>query len=122
MPPCNRICQATTMRRTAGIKNNIGTRVERREKGSDRLPPYLIPFAANLSASSALHSCQGAVILCPFRAISKGIKPSFFASRVALLSNAREQPSHAQLRVMIDHPRAALRAPTWPRSRGALAP
>ena len=41
MPPCNRICQATTMRRTAGIKNNIGTRVERREKGSDRLPPYL---------------------------------------------------------------------------------
>ena len=37
---CPRICQATTMRRTAGIKNNIGTRVERREKGSDRLPPY----------------------------------------------------------------------------------
>ena len=33
------ICQATTMRRTAGIKNNIGTRVERREKPSDRLPP-----------------------------------------------------------------------------------
>ena len=28
------------MRRTAGIENNIGTRVERREKGSDRLPPY----------------------------------------------------------------------------------
>ena len=24
-----------------GIKNNIGTRVERREKPSDRLPPYL---------------------------------------------------------------------------------
>ena len=40
MPPCNRICQATTMRRTAGIKNNIGTRVETREKGSDRLPPH----------------------------------------------------------------------------------
>ena len=39
MPPCNRICQATTMRRTAGITNKIGTRVERREKGSDRLPP-----------------------------------------------------------------------------------
>ena len=38
---CPRICQATTMRRTAGIKNNIGTRVERREKGSDRLPPYI---------------------------------------------------------------------------------
>ena len=36
---CPRICQATTMRRTAGIKNNIGTRVERREKGSDLLPP-----------------------------------------------------------------------------------
>ena len=38
-PPCNRILEATTMRRTAGIKNNIGTRVERREKPSDRLPP-----------------------------------------------------------------------------------
>ena len=37
---CPRICQATTMRRTAGIKNNIGTRVERREKGSDPVPPY----------------------------------------------------------------------------------
>ena len=67
------------------------------------------------------HSCQAAQISCPFRAISKGIKPSFTASRVALLSNAREQPSHAQPRVIIYHPRAALRAPTWPRSRGALA-
>ena len=38
--PCHRILEATTMRRTAGIKNKIGTRVERREKGSDRLPPY----------------------------------------------------------------------------------
>ena len=39
VPRCNRICQATTMRRTAGIKNNIGTRVERREKPSDlRIP------------------------------------------------------------------------------------
>ena len=28
------------MRRTAEIKNNIGTRVETREKGSDRLPPH----------------------------------------------------------------------------------
>ena len=37
---CPRICQATTMRRTAGIKNNIGTRVERREKASNSLPPY----------------------------------------------------------------------------------
>ena len=36
---CPRICQATTMRRTAGIKNNIGTRVERREKPSDSLTP-----------------------------------------------------------------------------------
>ena len=35
---CPRICQATTMRRTAGIKNNIGTRVERREKPSDPVP------------------------------------------------------------------------------------
>jgi hypothetical protein len=39
MPPCNRILEATTMRRTAGIKNKIGTRVVRREKPSDRLPP-----------------------------------------------------------------------------------
>ena len=39
-PPCNRILEATTMRRTAGIKNNIGTRVERRETGSDLLPPH----------------------------------------------------------------------------------
>ena len=38
---CPRICQATTMRRTAGIKNNIGTRVERREKLSNSLPPQL---------------------------------------------------------------------------------
>ena len=39
--PCHRILEATTMRRTAGIENKIRTRVERREKGSDRLPPYL---------------------------------------------------------------------------------
>ena len=34
------------MRRTAGVENNIGTRVERREKGSDRLPPYFDVGAA----------------------------------------------------------------------------
>ena len=38
--PCHRILEATTMRRTAGIENKMRTRVERREKGSDRLPPY----------------------------------------------------------------------------------
>ena len=38
--PCPWILQATTMRRTAGIKNKMRTRVERREKPSDRLPPY----------------------------------------------------------------------------------
>jgi hypothetical protein len=75
-----------------------------------------------LFTRSSPHSWQGAVILCPFRAISKGIKPSFFASRVALLSNAREQPPHAQARVMIYHLALARRAPTWPRSRGAFAP
>ena len=39
--PCPWILQATTMRRTAGIKNKMRTRVERREKGSDYLvaPP-----------------------------------------------------------------------------------
>jgi hypothetical protein len=38
--PCPWILQATTMRRTAGMENNIGTRVERREKPSDLLTPY----------------------------------------------------------------------------------
>jgi hypothetical protein len=38
--PCPWILQATIMRRTAGIKNKMRTRVERREKGSDRLPPH----------------------------------------------------------------------------------
>ena len=38
--PCPWILQATTMRRTAGMENKIRTRVERREKGSDRLPPH----------------------------------------------------------------------------------
>ena len=37
--PCHRICEATTMRRTAGIENKMRTRVERREKGSDPVPP-----------------------------------------------------------------------------------
>jgi hypothetical protein len=77
------------------------------------------------STSCTPHSCQGAEILCPFRAISKGIKPSFFASRVALLfvlSNAREQPPHAQPRVIIHHLVLARRAPTRQRSRGAFAP
>jgi hypothetical protein len=27
-------------KKTDPVENNIGTRVERREKGSDRLPPY----------------------------------------------------------------------------------
>ena len=44
-PPCNRILEATTMRRTAGIKNNIGTRVERREKPPNSLPPYFHPWS-----------------------------------------------------------------------------
>jgi hypothetical protein len=40
MPPCviGLIAQATIMRRTAGIKNKIRTRVARREKRSDLLP------------------------------------------------------------------------------------
>ena len=37
--PCPWILQATTMRRTAGMENKMRTRVDRREKGSDRLPP-----------------------------------------------------------------------------------
>ena len=37
--PCPRILEATTMRRTAGIENKMRTRVERREKGSDPVPP-----------------------------------------------------------------------------------
>jgi hypothetical protein len=39
-PPCNRILEATTMRRTAGIENKICTRVERREKPPNSLPPH----------------------------------------------------------------------------------
>ena len=38
--PCPWILQATTMRRTAGIENKIRTRVERREKPPNSLPPY----------------------------------------------------------------------------------
>ena len=37
--PCHRILEATAMRRTAGIENKIGTRVERREKPSRSAPP-----------------------------------------------------------------------------------
>ena len=37
--PCPWILQATTMRRTAGIENKIRTRVERREKPPNSLPP-----------------------------------------------------------------------------------
>jgi hypothetical protein len=37
--PCHRILEATTMRRTAGVENKIGTRVERREKPPNSLPP-----------------------------------------------------------------------------------
>ena len=37
--PCHRICEVTTMRRTAGRENKIGTRVERREKGSASAAP-----------------------------------------------------------------------------------
>ena len=71
---------------------------------SERENAFRSGGAAPRRADATPHSCQGAVILCPFRAISKGIKPSFFASRVALLSNAREQPPHAQARVMIYQP------------------
>ena len=39
--PCHRILEATTMRRTAGIENKMRTRVERRETGSDLLPPHI---------------------------------------------------------------------------------
>ena len=41
--PCPWILQATTMRRTAGIENKIRTRVERREKPPNSLPPYPRP-------------------------------------------------------------------------------
>ena len=37
------------------------------------------------------HSWAGTEILCPGRAISNGIKPTFCESRVAFLSNARER-------------------------------
>jgi hypothetical protein len=37
---CPWILQAPTMSAAIGTKNKMRTRVERREKGSDRLPPY----------------------------------------------------------------------------------
>ena len=39
MPPCPWICQATTMRRTAGIENKIASRVARGLFHGDRRPP-----------------------------------------------------------------------------------
>ena len=51
--PCPWILQATTMRRTAGMENNIGTRVERREKPSDPVPPYRYPGASGALAGGA---------------------------------------------------------------------
>ena len=41
MRQCPWIFQAPTMSAAIGTKNKMRTRVERREKGSDRLPPYL---------------------------------------------------------------------------------
>ena len=40
--PCPWILQAPTMRRTAGMENNIGTRVERREKPFGLADPLLL--------------------------------------------------------------------------------
>jgi hypothetical protein len=40
----HRICEATTMRRTAGMENKIRTRVARREKRPNSLPPYFIRY------------------------------------------------------------------------------
>ena len=50
--PCHRILEATTMRRTAGIKNKMRTRVERREKGSDPVPPYHNVVRAGIASVS----------------------------------------------------------------------
>ena len=52
--PCHRILEATTMRPTAGIENNIGTRVERREKGSDPVPPYACACRNSVASVLAL--------------------------------------------------------------------
>ena len=49
------------MRRTAGIENNIGTRVERREKGSDRLPPYCCQHVQKSIGHVALLGYESAV-------------------------------------------------------------
>ena len=40
MRQCPWIFQAPTMSAAIGTKNKMRTRVERREKGSDWLPPY----------------------------------------------------------------------------------
>ena len=57
--PCPWILQATTMRRTAGIENNIGTRVERREKPSDLRIPYLCLAAVLHSGLAPKIGCSG---------------------------------------------------------------
>ena len=58
MRQCPWILQAPTMSAAIGTKNKIGTRVERREKGSDRLPPY--PSAGSgESVASSLTSAGG---------------------------------------------------------------
>ena len=52
MRQCPWIFQAPTMSAAIGTKNKMRTRVERREKGSDRLPPYN-SFKASVTASRA---------------------------------------------------------------------
>ena len=47
---CPWILQAPTMSAAIGTKNKMRTRVERREKGSDRLPPYALVTVLRLTA------------------------------------------------------------------------
>ena len=71
------------MRRTAGIENNIGTRVERREKGSDRLPPYHRRSGRARPAALQARSHRTAeAVAHPFTRPQRGAVPS--------------QPSHSR--------------------------
>ena len=52
---CPWILQAPTMPAAIGTKNKIGTRFERREKGSDRLPPWRYHARVYTSTTTSQH-------------------------------------------------------------------
>ena len=67
--PCHRILEATTMRRTAGIKNKIRKRVARHEKRSDLLPPSHVHGGSSMLPQTTRSS---PLLLGPVRAVAPG--------------------------------------------------